>query len=106
MSMRFEIAAGKFHLGTVTFSEAAQLALHENDIKVEDIVARHNQGDWGDVSADGSWQNEQAIGQEAGILSIYSLPKTEDKVFVITEADRSKTSVLLQDDIEESSEDF
>lgn len=65
---------------------------------IEYMLARHVRGDWGDVSAadwaanDAAWDND-----DERILSVYSLPNGVE-VWIITEADRSSTCVLLPEE--------
>lgn len=60
-------------------------------------VRRHAWGDWGDVSADDAQANEAALREDARILSAYELA-TGERLWIITEADRSSTTVLLPDE--------
>ncbi len=59
-----------------------------------DFFNRHGSGDWGDLGEDDKAENGYAIGRELCILSAYRLT-TGVKIWVITEADRSSTTVLL-----------
>ena len=66
-------------------------------IPSEDVMqalARHQSGDWGDVSAADKEENEFSLGRHLRILSTYHA-RTGVKFWVITEADRSATTVLL-----------
>ncbi len=60
-------------------------------------LARHESGDWGDVCKPDRKANELALSQGSRLLSSY---KSEDgtKFWIITEADRSSTTVLLPED--------
>lgn len=69
-------------------------------VSMEDLMyflARHASGDWGDLSEQDQEANEDALKWDNRILSAYN---TEDgtKIWVITEADRSVTTVLLPDE--------
>jgi hypothetical protein len=78
----------------------ATAAVHENE-KYGDIAAalrRHSSGDWGDLDADDKAANEAALAHEGRLLSSYVLPGTGNQVWVITEADRSVTTVLYPSD--------
>jgi hypothetical protein len=61
------------------------------------LLARHVHGDWGELSEEDRLQNELAVLLGLRLLSSYPLP-TGGKVWVITEADRSATTILLPDD--------
>jgi hypothetical protein len=54
---------------------------------------RHLTGDWGDLSEAEHRENELSVREGFRILSAYTL-KTGVKFWIITEADRSTTSVL------------
>lgn len=69
-------------------------------IAVGQLIARHRCGDWGDVCPDDQKANNWAVGHGARILSAYHLPVRTPgakpvKLWVITEADRSSTTILL-----------
>ena len=61
------------------------------------LVGRHVSGDWGDVGQDDAKMNENAIAHGARVFSSYRLSDT-DRVWVITEADRSSTCLLTPDE--------
>jgi len=59
-------------------------------------VARHSRGDWGDVDDHDRQVNERAVKDGARLMSVY---RDGDEAFwVITEADRSSTTVLLPEE--------
>ncbi len=60
------------------------------------LVKRHVRGDWGDLSDEDRAANERALVDGERILSAYVLP--QGKVWIITEADRSATTVLLPEE--------
>lgn len=67
------------------------------------LVARHRSGDWGDVCKDDKIANDKALLSGARILSAYHLPvrvpgQAPEKLWVITEADRSSTTILLPEE--------
>jgi hypothetical protein len=60
-------------------------------------ILRHAQGDWGEVCPE-DWQaNEEALAGGARLLSAY-VSRTGEKFWIITEADRSSTTMLLPDE--------
>jgi hypothetical protein len=60
-------------------------------------LARHLSGDWGDVDAE-DWQaNEDALMEGTRLLSVYR-SSAGTKFYVITEWDRSLTTILLPSD--------
>jgi hypothetical protein len=62
------------------------------------LLWRHQRGDWGEVPAEDATENELSVTGGFRIMSVYVLPKTSVKVWVITEADRSVTTILLPDE--------
>ena len=60
-------------------------------------IDRHASGDWGNVCAEDAAANDRAVTQGARVLSAYTLPG-DTKIWIITEADRSVTTVLLPEE--------
>ncbi len=60
-------------------------------------LAQHQQGTWGDLDPADIQANEHALTVGARLLSAYQLPDGTT-IWVITEADRRRTCVLLPDD--------
>lgn len=58
---------------------------------------RHQYGDWGDLYQDDKYANEDALEQGERILSCYRVPSGQ-KIFIITEWDRSSTCVMLSEE--------
>lgn len=81
-----------FSLGTLLITAPALHVLTEEDVRI--ALGRHVRGDWGDVDADDSRANELALQFDARILSSYQSAK-KVTFWIITEADRSQTTVLL-----------
>jgi hypothetical protein len=69
-------------------SEAGENLLH--------YLARHASGDWGDLDEDDRRENELSLEHDWRFLSSY--PVGDKTVWVITEADRSVTAILLPDE--------
>ena len=59
-----------------------------------EFLARHQGGDWGECSEEDARENDLSVKKGFRILSVYSTCKGE-KLWVITEADRSVTTLLL-----------
>jgi hypothetical protein len=61
---------------------------------------RHLRGDWGDLADEDKNENDLAV--KAGDLRIFSAYETDiegaEKIWIITEADRSATTILLPSD--------
>lgn len=86
--------APKFALGQTVITPGAMVALAFNNITPHMLLHRHSHGDWGDISADDKALNDQAIKDGGRILSAYTLAD-EQMVWIITESDRSASTILL-----------
>ena len=85
-----------FALGCVVITPALLELFQAEMIEPADFLKRHQSGDFGDLCASDIDANQQAIHHQARILSCYHLRKT--KFWIITEADRSSTTLLLPDE--------
>jgi hypothetical protein len=88
---------GKFPLGQLTATPGALQAMQESGQTPEFFVARHAGGDWGEVGAEDWRLNDEALQDGSRVLSAYRTLKGQ-KLWVITEADRSLTTVLLPEE--------
>lgn len=87
---------GKFELGQLLITPGAQDELDRNDVTPIELLRRHVGGDWGEMPEEDKKLNDAAVvSGEERLMSSYKLPKTGDKVWVITEWDRSVTTILL-----------
>lgn len=85
----------RFALGQTVITRGALNELSETD--VQNGLARHGRGDWGDVCDDDKQANDDALTYGARLLSAYHTT-TDRKFWIITEADRSATTVLLPEE--------
>jgi hypothetical protein len=84
----------RFPLGLIVGTPGALAALAEAGETPVGFLRRHVSGDWGDVDEE-DWQaNEQSLLDDSRILSAYKL-STGERFWIITEADRSSTTLLL-----------
>jgi hypothetical protein len=63
-------------------------------VEMMNALDRHMKGDWGTVNKEDKEANNQALKDGARLLSAY-LSKDGIKFWIITEADRSVTTILL-----------
>ena len=84
----------KFELGCLVGTPGSAAALYAAKVDPLDLVARHATGDWGDLCLDDKLANEDAVHRGGRLLSRYTL-STDEVVYVITEGDRSVTTLLL-----------
>jgi hypothetical protein len=88
------IGAGRLPLGQLVITRAAAGRLTPDEIA--DGIVRHARGDWGDISPEDAAENELALREGFRLLSAYG--RGERRFWVITEADRSATTILLPED--------
>jgi hypothetical protein len=62
-----------------------------------DFLCRHLDGDWGELSPEDIAENELSLREGFRLLSAYSL-RDGTRIWVITESDRSATTILLPDE--------
>lgn len=85
----------KFWLGKFYMTSEAGLKLDKEDALI--ALRRHHNGDWGDICAEDREANETALKIGGRLLSVYHDRKGV-KFYIITEADRNTTTVLLPSD--------
>jgi hypothetical protein len=83
-------------LGRVVATPGALKLLMESGGRPFDYLARHATGDWGELCAFDRRQNEIALRDGNRVLSSYEVPA--GRVWIITEADRSVTTILLPEE--------
>lgn len=84
-------------LGQVVATPAALDVLHEHKVTPAALLVRHAGGDWGDVSPEDAAANDAALQHGDRVLSAYVLAP-EVRVWIITESDRSATTILLPEE--------
>jgi len=87
----------KFSMGLVVATPGALRALEGSRELVLDFLFRHVSGDWGELDEEDKAENELSLREGFRLLSAYTL-KSGEKIWIITEADRSVTTLLLPDE--------
>jgi hypothetical protein len=82
-------------LGRIVSTPNALQSLTAEDIAT--AIQRHQAGDWGNLTDDDRMSNDRALVQGTRIVSAYNAANGT-RFWVITEADRSVTTVLLPED--------
>lgn len=85
----------KFPIGQLVATPNALAQISKATI--DQALARHLRGDWGDVSEDDQKENELSLKEGFRLVSVYHA-EDRTKFWIITEADRSATTVLLPED--------
>lgn len=86
-----------FSLGKVVATPGAIELLNALNILPRDLIRRHVRGDWGDMEQEDVEANNQAIQEGSRIFSAYEV-REDVRLWVITEADRSITTILLPEE--------
>jgi hypothetical protein len=87
----------KFQLGSLVATPGALHALEQAKQSPMTFIQRHAAGDWGEVDAHDKAENEYSLQQGFRLLSAYRLADGT-KIWIITEADRSATTLLLPEE--------
>ena len=85
-----------FSMGEVVVTMNALTHAKQYQIDLIALLARHNTGDWGDLEDDDKYANEDALREWTRIFSSYTCAAI--KVWIITEANRALTTILLPED--------
>jgi hypothetical protein len=83
----------RFELGRVVATPGALEILEQRNVSPLELLQRHSSGDWGDLGAFDRRENDRAL--KTGLRLLSSYPVGDGKVWLITEADRSSTCLLL-----------
>ena len=83
-----------FNLGQTVATPGALEALEAAGDNPADYLSRHIRGDWGDVCEEDAQENDFSLKNDLRIFSAYHL-SDNTKIWVITEWDRSATTILL-----------
>jgi hypothetical protein len=86
-----------FQRGQMLATPGALQAFKEANQTPDEFLARHLKGDWGDLDDEDKQENELSLHKGFRLLSAYRLT-TGAKIWVITEADRSATTILLPEE--------
>lgn len=86
-----------FATGPVYLTQGTHLLYLDDRLDVVTLLERHVTGDWREMSLEDQQTNREAITEGLRVFSAFALEGCveSDKVWVITEADRSATTILL-----------
>ena len=87
-------AVTRIPLGQTVITGNASLRLTTEEVLTG--LRRHASGDWGDLCPEDALANDEALHQGGRLLSAYG--HGDHRFWIITEADRSVTTVLLPED--------
>ena len=86
-----------FPLGRIVATPGALQALEAAGQQPSVFLDRHASGDWGELDEEDKRENEFSVRNGLRILSAYTTSAGE-KIWIITEADRSATTILLPEE--------
>lgn len=89
------MSAARFGLGRLVSTRGALERVSNGEMLR--ALRRHASGDWGNVCPDDAEANDEAIGCGARLLSSYTTAEGV-RFWIITEGDRSATTVLLPEE--------
>ena len=87
----------RFKLGQLCSTPGALEAMNDAGQNPMEFVGRHLNGDWGEVCAEDRQANEEALEGNLRLLSAYRT-HAGVRLWIITEADRSATTILLPEE--------
>jgi len=85
--------------GTIVFTRGVLHLAADGKVgirRIAELLNRHSKGDWGEVSPEDAKENDLSVSQGFRVLSAYTV--NDIKLWIITEADRSATTVLLPEE--------
>jgi hypothetical protein len=91
------VIAPRFTIGWLLMSPGAHVALVESQEDPRSFVARHMQGDWGDVRPDEWAANDYAVRHGERLFSVY-YTRHGRTLWVVTAANRYSTTILLPEE--------
>ena len=86
--------ANKFSTGQLVATPGALDTCEKAGVIPFHYLLRHVRGEWGDLGPEDLRANDQALIHGGRLFSAYILP-TAEKIWILTEADRSSTLILL-----------
>lgn len=93
--MGFRILRPLFPLGDV-YHSAGVAALALDPAEIDRLLNRHHCGDWGDLDTEDKRANDRDVNDGGRLLSRYDIEA--GSFYVITEWDRSMTTLMLRDE--------
>jgi hypothetical protein len=88
-----DIMRPKFPLGFIAVTPGIELTL--SPAEIAEALSKHVRGNWGEVCEEDCDANNEALHHGGRLLSVYWNHSRSETFYVITEADRSATTLLL-----------
>src|SRR5262249_42785760 len=90
------VVSGRFPLGYIVATPGVEVTVPPADIVR--ALTRHARGDWGELCEEDFDANELGVEYGGRLVSVYCTEASGERFYVITEADRSVTTLLLPDE--------
>lgn len=90
-----DLSSNLFPLGQVLITPFALETINADGSNVADYVERHVSGDWREMHAEDASANREAARDGSRIFSSFHVGRSGQGIWIITEADRSATTILL-----------
>ena len=87
------IPRARFEMGEIVITPDADFSLAVRGRHPVQLLARHVEGNWGNIHEHDKEENEQSADQGGRIFSAYDIE--DGRFYVVTECDRSVTTILL-----------
>ena len=90
----------RFPLGQMVITRGVNDLIAENEAFAKFVtqsLGRHARADWGNLSPEDKEENDRSLNQELRLLFAYEAPGLP-KIWIITESDRSVTTVLFPEE--------
>ena len=95
--MHTQNSSRSFRLGRIFITPGALEALESSEQQPNEFLNRHSRCDWGLVDEDDQRENDLSLERGFRLLSAYKTDEGE-RIWIITEADRSATTILLPEE--------
>jgi hypothetical protein len=92
-----QLSPTRFPLGQLLATPGALQALEKAGQQPQEFLGRHANGDWGEVDSNDAKENEISLQRGFRLLSRYTTAAGES-LWIIAEADRSATTLLLPEE--------
>ncbi len=86
-----------FSLGQIVATPGALAALQKAGQQPQEFLSRHVSGEWGELSEEDRQENQISLERGYRLLSSYRT-NADEKLWLITESDRSVTTILLPEE--------
>ena len=87
-----------FPMGELVATPGAMALLEKRRLSPAKFLARHLSGDWGDLCLEDQELNREALKQGLRLMSSYTIGSSGETIWIITEADRSSTTILTPEE--------